>query len=422
MSRKRNSWKIVIGAMLFVSASFFILHNALAADIEELRQTIEQKNTEIRKLEEEAKKYRDEIASKQQVGKTLKEELARIERTVAGLRRDITLTERKIQKAELEIETISLEIRDKEIAVKKLRSGLAGLVQTLLEQEQESVIEVLIKHSALSQFFQQLEYAAALKRKMLNSLDTLRVLQKELAIKKAEAEEKKEELEDLEGSLRDRKGIQENIRRERNEILAATKNQEKRYQDLLREAERKQEAILREIEELEEELRKRVDPESLPPRREGFLKWPAEGLLAQGYGETPFTKSSRGRHFYKFHNGIDISASIGTPIFAADDGVIKAVGDTDRYCRRGAYGKYVVIDHKNNLATMYAHLSLIKVGGGQEVKRGDIMGYMGNSGLSTGPHLHFTLYDARTVEIRLGNIGTCGLLPFGGSLNPLLYL
>ncbi len=413
--------KIVFIPILLVSAAFFVPY-VFSADIDELRQTIEQKNVEIRKLEEEAKKYRDEIASKQQVGKTLKEELARIERTVAQLRRDITLTERKIKKAELEIETVALEIREKEIAVKKLRSGLGGLIQTLSKQEQESVVEILIKNSVLSAFFQQLEYTSALKKKLLSSLDALRALQKELAIKKAEAEEKKDELEDLEGLLKDRRGIQENIRRERSEILATTKNQEKRYQELLRETEKKQEAILREIEELEEDLRKRVDPESLPTRREGFLKWPAEGLLSQGYGETPFTKSSRGRHFYKFHNGIDISASVGTPILAADDGTITATGDTDRYCRRGAYGKYIVVDHKNNLATMYAHLSLIKVSSGQEVKKGDIIGYMGNSGLSTGPHLHFTLYDARTVEIRLGNIGTCGLLPFGGSLNPLLYL
>ena len=188
---------------------------------------------------------------------------------------------------------------------------------------------------------------------------------------------------------------------------------------MLATTEEKQEEILKEIEELESSLRQLVDPNSLPAQRKGLLVWPIQGRITQGYGNTPFARSS---DFYKFHNGIDISAPYGTPLHAADDGVVLAVGDTDRYCRRGAYGKYMVIDHQNNLTTMYAHLSLIRVTNGQKVARGDIIGYTGNSGLSTGPHLHFTLYDSRTVEIKLGKIGTCGVLPFGGSINPLVYL
>jgi len=191
---------------------------------------------------------------------------------------------------------------------------------------------------------------------------------------------------------------------------------------MLRETERKQEAILKDIEALEEELRKLIDISSLPVGRKGVLVWPAQGLLTQGYGETPFTKSARGRHFYRFHNGIDIAAETGTPVAAADEGVVVAVGNTDVYCPRGAYGKYIVIQHPRNLATMYAHLSFIKVAKNKKVNRGEVIGYAGSSGLSTGPHLHFTVYDARTVEIKLGKIGTCGPLPFGGSVDPMKYL
>ena len=413
--------KCLIGALVIV-AVFGFWHNVSAATVDELQVTIEKKNEEIKKLEEEAKKYRDEIVVKQETGKTLKGELQRIERAIAQLRRDISIAQQRVEKAQLEIDAIALEIREKEIALRKLRNGLAGLLQYFSEQEQRSFLAILLEYNALSDFFQQLDYSDSLEKKIMKSLDTVRTLQKELTIKKVQAREKKEELVNLKDSLRDRKEIQEGIKKERNDILKSTQNQEKKYQELLRDTERKQEEILQDIEGLEENLRKLVDPESLPKRREGFLKWPAEGLLSQGYGETPFTRSNLGRGFYKFHNGIDISSSVSTPIFAADDGIVLATGNTDKYCHRGAYGRYIVIDHKNNLATMYAHLSLIKVANSQQVKKGDIIGYMGSSGLSTGPHLHFTLYDARTVEIKLGKIGTCGLLPFGGSINPLLYL
>ncbi len=408
--------------MIVIIAILVFPQKGFTATLDDLKQSIDKKNEEIKKLEEEAKKYRDEIASKQQTGKTLREELTRIERAVGQLKRDISVTEKKIQKTELEVETTSLDIREKEIAIGKMRTGLSALFQSLSEKERKSPLEILLENKLLSDFFGQLDYFAQVQKKILDSLDTLRTLQKELKIKKAQAEEKKDELEELEDVLLDRKKIQEDVQKGRSQLLKETKNQEKLYQEKLRETEKRQEAILKDIEELETELRKHIDIDSLPRRRSNFLQWPAEGLLSQGYGETPFTKSSRGRHFYSFHNGIDIAGSIGNPVLAADDGAIKAIGDTDRYCRRGAYGKYMVIDHKNNLATMYAHLSLIRVGTGQEVKRGDIIGYMGTTGLSTGPHLHFTLYDARTVEIKLGKLGTCGLLPFGGSINPLLYL
>lgn len=392
-----------------------------AAAIDDLAKNIEEKNQEIKKLEEEEKKYRDELATRAKQGKTLKEELARINGEISKLKRDITLTEKRVQKTKFEIEALGLDIREKETSIRKLRGGLAGIIQFFSEQAQESMLELLIKYGSLTEFFQKIDRGTSLKNKIISSLDTIKKLQQELRVKRANAQEKKEELEELEDSLKDRKGIREGTQRDRAILLQKTRNEEKRYQSLLAENEKKQEELFREMEELESELRKLIDPNSLPAPRRGLLIWPVDGKISQGYGDTPFTRGA-GRDFYKFHNGIDIASPIGTPIRAADEGTILAIGDTDRSCWRGAYGKYIVVNHPNNLATMYAHLSLIRVESGQAVQRGDIIGYIGNSGLSTGPHLHFTLYDSRTVELRLGSAGTCGILPFGGSLNPLVYL
>lgn len=391
-------------------------------EVQELKNKIEEKSEEIKKLEESAKQYRDEIFYSQNKSKNLKEDLARVERTITQLRRDLNLTEKKLERTSFEIEHLKIETRTKEIAIQKMRRGLAGLIQIIFESDHQGPIDIFLRHNFLSDLLGQLEYILQVKSRIVNTLGALRELKNELEEKKEIAEVKKKELFLLDMVLSDRKKIQENAKKEQANLITITKNGEKKYQELLRETEKKQEKILQQIEELEEELRKKIDSSSLPQERTGLLLWPTESRsVSQGYGETPFTRGA-GKHFYKFHNGVDIMGHVGTPIFATDKGQVIAVGDTDRFCPRGAYGKYIVIDHKNNLATMYAHLSLVRVQSGQEVTRGDIIGYIGSSGLSTGPHLHFTLYDARTVEIRLGPVGTCGLLPFGGSLNPLLYL
>jgi murein DD-endopeptidase MepM/ murein hydrolase activator NlpD len=86
------------------------------------------------------------------------------------------------------------------------------------------------------------------------------------------------------------------------------------------------------------------------------------------------------------HNGVDLGCPIGTPVFAAAAGTI-IVADPDGY--NGGYGKYIVIKHGNGTQTLYAHLSSIFISVGQEVNQGDRIGSTGNTGRSTGPHLHF---------------------------------
>ncbi len=91
---------------------------------------------------------------------------------------------------------------------------------------------------------------------------------------------------------------------------------------------------------------------------------------------------------------------VGTPIYSVMDGTVLATGDTTKVCRGVQYGRWIVIDHGNGLASMYAHLSAIKVKKGEKVKRGQKIGLSGNTGYSTGPHLHFTIYYTKGVKIK----------------------
>ena len=107
--------------------------------------------------------------------------------------------------------------------------------------------------------------------------------------------------------------------------------------------------------------------------------WPIEGQVTGSFGERIDPFNGEGA----FHSGVDIGSSYGHPIVAPADGVV-TLTDT-----MGGYGKTIMIDHGNGISTRYGHLSGFAVTAGQKVQRGDVIGYVGESGRSTGPHLHY---------------------------------
>jgi murein DD-endopeptidase MepM/ murein hydrolase activator NlpD len=107
--------------------------------------------------------------------------------------------------------------------------------------------------------------------------------------------------------------------------------------------------------------------------------WPVEGRIGSSFGEREDPINGEGA----FHPGIDIEAPSGTPVRAAGDG---DVADANM---GAGYGREVVLDHGHDLITLYAHLSAIAVVPGQHVTRGQVIGYVGQSGRATGPHLHY---------------------------------
>jgi murein DD-endopeptidase MepM/ murein hydrolase activator NlpD len=110
--------------------------------------------------------------------------------------------------------------------------------------------------------------------------------------------------------------------------------------------------------------------------------WPVRGYItsAYGYRPSPFTRERQ------FHTGLDIGSPTGTPIRAAMAGRVSSVGYD------GISGNYVVLSHHSGYRTLYAHMSVVRTKTGAYVRTGDIIGDVGSTGLSTGPHLHFTVY------------------------------
>ena len=105
--------------------------------------------------------------------------------------------------------------------------------------------------------------------------------------------------------------------------------------------------------------------------------------MASGYGwrTDPFTKKRRK------HYGMDFSAKRGTPVYATGDGIVKRADN-----RSSGYGRHIRIDHGFGYVSLYAHLNKYNVKRGQKVKRGQIIGYVGNTGRSVAPHLHYEIF------------------------------
>lgn len=123
--------------------------------------------------------------------------------------------------------------------------------------------------------------------------------------------------------------------------------------------------------------------------------WPVEGTIESGFGgrRNPFGGSS-----YEYHEGQDIEAPMGAPVIAAASGTVTIA------CAQNGYGNVVYIDHGNGLSTRYGHLSQIDATVGQRITRGEVLGRIGSTGRSTGPHLHY--------EVRINN----------APVNPKAYL
>lgn len=118
----------------------------------------------------------------------------------------------------------------------------------------------------------------------------------------------------------------------------------------------------------------------------GFMFPLTEGRQTSGFGTrgNPFDKKRS-----EFHKGIDLACPIGSKVMAARDGVVTFTGS------KGGYGKLIIIKHEHDYSSFYGHLSRYNVKPGQKVNRGDVIGFSGNTGRTTGPHLHF--------EVKKGN-------------------
>lgn len=379
-----------------------------------LKELVEKKNAELQQIQTQREAVEKNLEEVSKSGGSLKKELQVINSNISHLNLSVKANTLTLERLDLEIDSLKIDTEKIEEDINNRKLAIAKLFVELQKKDRENFLITFLKNKSLNQSIAEVQTIVNLNGNLTETAGELRKFQYQLVQKLSLEEQTKQNKKSEQVNLLNRQYIVQDQKSEKQKLLEQTKNQEKIYREQIAELEKKQQAIGDELEKIENQLRTTFDSSLLPIKRPGVLGYPVGNrLVTQPYGKTKFAERA---YKTKFHNGIDFQASIGTPVFAAASGKVKTVGNNGRL----QYGKFVLIEHENNLTTLYAHLSRYVVQNGAKVNEGDLIGYSGNTGYSTGPHLHLTVYWAPSVTIK--SFPGAGIVPVGITIDPADYL
>ncbi|MFH1346851.1 MAG: peptidoglycan DD-metalloendopeptidase family protein [Spirochaetota bacterium] len=401
----------VISLVLYSILDTRYLIFVFAAD---LKGSIDQKTQELLEITDKINENQKILETVQDQSQTLEGEIKKINTNINQVSLGIKSSELTIDKIGFEIDSLRNDISDAEKEVSLKEEAIAQILREFQKGDDETPLLIFLKNKSLADSVFEIQNLADLSNGLSIEISNLKNAKDNLSGKLGETTNKKQSVLSEKENLKNKQLILADTKNEKQSVLSQTKNQEKIYQQTLTELQKRQAEIASEIEVMDEELRLKIDPSALPSKRPGVLAWPTSNpFTTQEYGNTAFASWA---YKTKFHNGIDLRAPLGTPISAAEDGEVIMVGNNGNV----QYGKFVLIKHNNNLTTLYAHLSRQIVKKGDMIKRGEIIGYSGNTGYSYGSHLHFAVYLSSSVDFK--SFSGAGLVPIGATINPKDYL
>ncbi len=380
-----------------ISAIIALLLNPVstvrAETLDDLKSQYEQKKARAEqakaKIEDNKRQQNEMLAQIAEADRRLVDASAEANRLAGELAKTVAHRE-ELERQLAEVQTqLDLTIKQLNEAKQKLdnyKRILNDRLKNVYINGKSSYLEVILKASDFGSLLNRLSFL-----KMIASQDAKLV--RETRRTKAIIEAKEAEQERQKNSIEVKKAA---IVAEESRIAALKNEQEKRR------AEAQAELSLRSslVEKLKQDqaaleamaAQEEADAAALAERirswsyitvsRTGWV-WPVGTFadITSGFG--PRSQPTPGASSY--HRGVDIAAPYGTPVLAANNGVVEDAGWF------GGYGLYVGINHGDGLASAYGHLSAVAVAVGQRVKAGQVIGYVGSTGISTGPHLHFEI-------------------------------
>lgn len=393
----------------------------------ELRAKISQAEEKIEQIEQEIVQYKSDLEKIATLKKSLKNLIAELDTTRKKLDAEIRVTATKVDGTELKIRELSTEIDYKGDEISSYEASITEALRALYERDNRSLAEVALSRESFSGLWDDLEAIRQFSDTMRGQTEELRILKAELEKKQSVRQAERKNLLDFKEELSDRKKIAEDTKKRNAALLAQTNNKESTYTKLLNQKIALKDAFEKELEDYEATLKFILDPTSIPSRGTKVFSNPLESIfITQQFGKT----SASGRLYASgTHNGTDFRASLGTKVRAMADGTVAGTGDTDVACPGASFGKWVLVRYKNGLAATFAHLSQIKVSAGDTVTKDTVIGYSGNSGYSTGPHLHVSAYANAGVNVETLPSRTCNgrmyTMPIAATnayLDPMDYL
>ncbi len=394
-----------------------------------LRNLIEARTEAIKDLETQIGAYQEQLKQIDGQKKSLQNQIKSFDITRKKLSADISITEEKIDRTNYQLEALALDIRDKETHIGADRSAIAEGLRILNDYDQRSMVESMLDSSEITDIWNDVDTIANVQNGVHTRITELSSMRDALEDKQADSQKIKDQLVALRLQLSNQKKVVEYNTKQKNALLTSTKNNEANYQKLLKEKTALRDSFQQELLGFESELKLITSQSQIPQAVHGMLSWPLDSIVVtQPFGDTAFARDHAQVYNGHGHNGVDFRASLGTPVKSAAGGIVTGSGNTDLVCPGASYGKWVLVRHENGLSTLYAHLSVISVVEGEAVGPGSTLGYSGDSGYATGPHLHFTVYASQGVEVVNRQSRVCGgtyrmpIADLRAYLDPLAYL
>ena len=377
----------------FVSLLFvpFALAQDTADDIDALNDQIEHRKSEVDQLNDKMEEYQRQINTLSKESASLRNDIDLIENHIALAELDVQSTKTQIETQQLEVQILDERIEEEERAILDQKDMLRAMLFEMNRNDRIGVIEVLFGSSDFNALFSELEHLEDVNEDLNNTLTATYVSKDRLESNRHQQEERLLSLIDLQHELETQVIQLDDQIGAKDLLLVETQSNEAQYRVLMSELRQEQQYITSQIAALQFEIEKKLaeaDNQDDPfAGDDGVVMThplPSARVTAIFHDPTyPF------RHLFE-HSGLDLAAPTGTPIMASAPGIVA-------WTRTGrSYGNYAMIIHGGGYATLYAHMSSFSVGADQFVTRGQVIGGVGSTGFSTGPHLHF--------EVRLNGI------------------
>ncbi len=425
------SGKRLVGA-LFLACSLTLIPGALFAQtLEELRKQVDDNAAQITQLNKEIAEYEAQLKTATTQKNTLQNKINQLDIQRKKLQTSITKTQKQISTTQAEISTLGQGIVQKQSSIANNKAGLKESLRRLVENESQPLALAILAATDFTAAWEDVDQQEQLHEAIQGDIQRLNTERQELAESKSAAEEKARLLASQQKTLSEQQGSLNATRATQAELLSQTKQKESTYQSILEQKRAQQKPFEAALNDLQSKLDYVINPDQITKAGKGVLKSPVDIVrITQYFGNTAFAAS--GAYNGKGHNGIDYGVPTGTAIKAALAGTVIGTGNTDSVKGCYSFGKWVMVKHANGLNTMYAHLSSISVSQGQTVGTGQLLGYSGETGYATGPHLHFGVYVSSATQIvTLGSATNSStpcsravmpIVPLSGYLNPMAYL
>jgi murein DD-endopeptidase MepM/ murein hydrolase activator NlpD len=303
-------------------------------------------------------------------------QLRAVEESIDRTEKDINHLQNQLRNAQTRVTRAEKELREAEDALDNRTNIFRARLKEIYINGRVDYLEVLVLSTSMTDFlvrFDLLKKIADQDIALLNAIETKR---QDVEIKKTNLEDRRDEIAQLKKRTEQQLARLESQKIERERLIGKLRTDKAAIERSLTELEADGAKLAGRIRELASKSGQYIG---------GKMTWPVpeHTRITSPYGWRvhPVLRARR------FHQGIDIAAPTGTRVVAAEAGQVILA---DWF---GAYGKAVVIDHGGGVTTTYAHLSVIGVNDGQKVTRGQAIGRVGSTGVSTGPHLHFEVRE-----------------------------